>query len=62
MSEQEIKNMVKGCLGKPVFRTFKHARKVARDKSVQYGRLTSTYLCPTCGFYHLTTVEQRINS
>lgn len=45
------------CLRKHKYKTEALALKYAKECEVKYGKKHRVYLCPLCGFYHLTTKE-----
>ena len=44
--------------GKSCYKTYKRVTQIINRARVQRGRTLYKYVCPYCGFYHVTMVEQ----
>ncbi len=57
IKEMNTQTMYNMCLHKKIYRTKEFAKQKAEEFTQKFGKPQSPYLCPLCGYYHLTTKE-----
>ncbi len=59
---KRIKFMSKSCMRKRKYRSFESAVQYAKKYDEKYGVKNRVYFCNICGYFHLTTKEEKQNT
>ena len=50
-----LQKQLESCNAKKGYKTLTHAEKAAIHVYSKHGKLLASYVCPVCGFHHLTS-------
>lgn len=53
----DARKMYRMCMRKKKFSSQSVAQNIAKECDEKYGKTHRVYMCPLCGYYHLTTKE-----